>query len=187
MPISSINDANLAYRVATSSGTPSAGVQADAPASVTAGTAAVSDASTDTSASYTVTLGDGQTRTILPGHNTVTPLSECYAPQMLFQADQNKDAQLDIGEFSKQMKRVGVSAEMALTMFKSFDQSQDGQVSVKEFIAGIKSANATGDQLFQALVNTYTEDANGNFNEAKSGKFLSDGLDFANRYGPGRG
>lgn len=187
MTISNTSDAKVAYRAQNSSSIPLDGVSIVTAAPITEDAAAVSESSSDISASYIVTLGDGQTRTIVPGHNIVTPLSECYAPQMLFQADKNKDAQLDIGEFATQMKRVGVSTDVALSMFKNFDQSQDGQVSVKEFIDGIRSANAAGEMLFQDLVNTYTQGANGKFDEAKSAKFLSDGLDFANRYGPGRG
>ncbi|OCX25490.1 hypothetical protein BBI10_02020 [Pseudomonas graminis] len=127
---------------------------------------------------YIVTLSDG-TKSDVIGYGILKssmPLSEAWGPQLLVQGDKDKDNKLSISEFANQLKRVGVSLNTAKKLFESFDVSNSGTLSVDEFVAGIKSYNATGGNIFHDFARSYTQD------DQSATAFLREGLSAGNAY-----
>jgi hypothetical protein len=158
-------------------GTAKAGYQA-----AVAAVAKTSPAPTPASSPSTiVTLSDGSESNVTEysGKLSGTPLAVAWAPQMLVQADANKDEQLDSAEFAQQLERAGVTVDEAKKMFASFDKSADGALSVDEYVQGVKDSIAHGSQLFAGLSDLYTHDAAGHFDPAG---FLKDGQALAEKY-----
>ncbi|MEO8643486.1 EF-hand domain-containing protein [Pseudomonas sp.] len=108
------------------------------------------------------------------------PLSEAWAPQLFVQAGGGKD--LDLSHFVKQLNRAGVSDANAQIMFKTFDKSGDGSLSLDEYYAGIKSGGSQNTELFQRLIDTYTRNADGSVNDTATNQFLAQGLAVASRF-----
>lgn len=108
------------------------------------------------------------------------PLSEAWAPQLFVQAGDGKD--LDLSHFVKQLNRAGVSDANAQIMFKTFDKSGDGSLSLDEYYAGIKSGGSQNTELFQRLIDTYTRNADGSVNDAATNQFLAQGLAVATAF-----
>jgi Ca2+-binding EF-hand superfamily protein len=111
-----------------------------------------------------------------------TPLAVAWAPQMFVQGDKNGDDSLSLDEFQAQLSRVGVGADDAKQLFSSFDTSDDGQVSLTEFVKGISKSIASGNQTFNDLLDSYTRDANGNLDQTKTDNFLSAGEGLADTF-----
>ncbi|HZZ13213.1 MAG TPA: EF-hand domain-containing protein [Paraburkholderia sp.] len=112
----------------------------------------------------------------------VTPLAVAWAPQMFVQGDQNNDDALSLDEFQAQLSRTGVSADTVKQLFQSFDTSNDGQVSIDEFVTGVRNDIVSGSQVFQKLMDSYTHDANGNFDQGTVDRFLSAGAAAADAF-----
>lgn len=108
------------------------------------------------------------------------PLSEAWAPQLFVQAGGGKD--LDLSHFVKQLNRAGVSDANAQIMFKTFDKSGDGSLSLDEYYAGIKSGGIQNTELFQRLIDTYTRNADGSVNDTSTNQFLAQGLAVATAF-----
>ncbi|WP_460143237.1 EF-hand domain-containing protein [Pseudomonas sp. S3_B08] len=108
------------------------------------------------------------------------PLSEAWAPQLFVQAGGGKD--LDRSRFVKQLNRAGVSDANAQIMFKIFDKSGDGSLSLDEYYAGIKSGGSQNTELFQRLIDTYTRNADGSVNDTATNQFLAQGLAVATAF-----
>ncbi|MCX5537946.1 hypothetical protein M3A49_00245 [Paraburkholderia sp. CNPSo 3076] len=72
--------------------------------------------------------------------------------------------------------RAGVAADAAKQLFKSFDASDDDQVSLSEFVEGVSKSIESGSQVFNDLMDSYTRDANGNLDLAATDNFLSAGV-----------
>ncbi|WP_460091720.1 EF-hand domain-containing protein [Pseudomonas sp. S2_E02] len=108
------------------------------------------------------------------------PLSEAWAPQLFVQAGGGKD--LDRSHFVKQLNRAGVSDANAQIMFKTFDKSGDGSLSLDEYYAGIKSGGSQNTELFQRLIDTYTRNADGSVNDTSTNQFLAQGLAVATAF-----
>lgn len=111
-----------------------------------------------------------------------TPLAVAWAPQMFVQGDKNGDDSLSLDEFQTQLARAGVSADAAKQLFKSFDTSEDGQISLSAFVTGVNKSIASGSQIFNNLMDSYTRDANGDFDHAAADNFLSAGAAAANAF-----
>jgi hypothetical protein len=111
-----------------------------------------------------------------------TPLAVAWAPQMYVQGDENNDGSLSLGEFQAQLARINVSAETAKQLFENFDTSGDGQVSLAEFVLGVSQSVSSGSQVFNNLLDSYTRDANGNFDSSAADQFLSAGASVAEAF-----
>lgn len=109
------------------------------------------------------------------------PLSEAWAPQLFVQAG-GGSKELDISHFVKQLNRAGISDANAQIMFKTFDKSGDGSLSIDEYYAGIKSGGSQNTELFQRLIDTYTRNADGSVNDAATNQFLAQGLAVATAF-----
>jgi hypothetical protein len=109
------------------------------------------------------------------------PLSEAWAPQLFVQAGGGND-KLDLSHFTQQLNRAGVSDAKAQIMFKTFDKSGDGSLSLDEYYAGIKAGGSQSTELFQQLIDTYTRNADGSANEAATNQFLAQGLAVATTF-----
>jgi len=143
-----------------------------------------SSTSTTSSLSTVVTLSNGQTSTVTGGSETLsgTPLSVAWAPQLFVQADADQDSKLSGGEFEALMKRVGVTTEAAQTLFNSFDASNDGSLSMSEFVQGVAATQASGNPVFDKVIDSYTVQQNGNLNQQAMQDFLSAGEAEAEKY-----
>lgn len=146
MSISNISGSTAPYSSpasATSNNTPATPVTSST--SVTAPTSTTATSSPAT----IVTLSDGHTMTVIPGQlKSVIPLTEAWGPQMFFQANTSKNEKLTSSEFADQLKRIGVSVETASKLFKTFDTSKDGGLSVDEYVAEIRSIKLAAIQCF---------------------------------------
>ncbi len=111
-----------------------------------------------------------------------TPLAVAWAPQMFVQGDTNNDDSLSLDEFQAQLSRIGVGADDVKQLFSSFDTSDDGQVSLTEFVKGVSKSIASGSQVFNNLLDSYTRDADGNLDQTKTDNFLSAGLSLAETF-----
>ncbi|RXZ32427.1 hypothetical protein D9O50_16905 [Oxalobacteraceae bacterium CAVE-383] len=146
----------------------------------------------DTGASQTssiVTLGNAQGSSVTPMSTaslSSMSLSEAWAPQMHVQADADHDNLLSASEFEAQMKRVGIDAAQAQEMFRNFDKSGDGHISVEEYVAGVKASNSSGSMLFNKLLDTYVRGADGKIDDQAETDFLSKGSAAAEKYWGGR-
>lgn len=67
-------------------------------------------------------------------------------------------------------------------MFKTFDKSGDGSLSLDEYYAGIKSGGSQNTELFQRIIDTYTRNADGSVNDAATHQFLAQGLAIATAF-----
>jgi Ca2+-binding EF-hand superfamily protein len=105
---------------------------------------------------------------------------------MFFQANTSKNEKLTSSEFADQLKRVGVSAETASKLFKTFDTSKDGSLSVDEYVAGVRSINSSGNTMFSDLMNSYTRSPDGKVDHAAEDSFLKQGEALATKYGSSR-
>lgn len=112
---------------------------------------------------------------------SATPLSEAWAPQLFVQAG-GGSATLDVSHFVRQLNRAGVSDAKAQIMFKTFDKSGDGSLSVDEYYAGIKAGGSQNTELFQRLIDTYTRNTDGSANDAATNQFLAQGLAVATAF-----
>ncbi|WP_322071584.1 EF-hand domain-containing protein [Paraburkholderia bannensis] len=104
-----------------------------------------------------------------------TPMAVAWAPQMFVQGDKNNDDALSLDEFQAQLSRVGVGADDAKQLFSSFDTSDDGLVSLTEFVTGVSRSISSGNQVFNDLMDSYTRDSDGNLDQSKTDSFLSAG------------
>jgi Ca2+-binding EF-hand superfamily protein len=111
-----------------------------------------------------------------------TPLSIAWAPETFVQGDTNEDENLDVGEFSEQLKRIGVTSEDAQKLFSSFDTSSDGKLSIFEFVDGVTQSIKNGEKQFTDLVNSYTQDKSGHFDQVATKDFLDKGAALAAKY-----
>lgn len=135
--------------------------------------------------SIVVTLSDGTVSEVTERSSETLKsmqLSVAWAPQMLVQADTNQDEQLDSDEFRKQLDRVGVTEQDVRKLFKGFDTSGDGSLTVDEFVKGIKNSLAQGEAVFDDLVNSYQRDSAGNIDDAATDAFLKQGYALALKY-----
>jgi hypothetical protein len=123
------------------------------------------------------TTGAAETQTL-----RATPLAVAWAPQMFVQGDKNGDDALSLDEFQTQLSRAGVGADDAKQLFKSFDTSDDGLVSLTEFVTGVHNSIASGSQVFNDLLDSYTRDSNGNLDQSKTDNFLSSGQSLAETF-----
>ncbi|WP_321916205.1 EF-hand domain-containing protein [Paraburkholderia sp. J11-2] len=101
---------------------------------------------------------------------------------MFVQGDKNNDDALSLDEFQAQLSRAGVGADDAKQLFSSFDTSDDGQVSLTEFVTGVSKSISSGSQVFNDLLDSYTRDADGNLDQTKADNFLSAGLSLAETF-----
>lgn len=116
------------------------------------------------------------------GHDKSSiPLSEAWAPQLFVRAG-GAGGKLDLDQFSKQLAIVGVDSARAKSMFKDFDASGDGSLSVDEYYEGIKAGGEKYKDLFQSLIDSYTRNADGSANEQKTNQFLAEGLALATKF-----
>lgn len=129
--------------------------------------------------SVVVTLSDGSKKS---DFLTATPLAVAWAPQMFVQGDSNGDRQLSKDEFETQMKRAGLAAEAADKLFKTLDSSDDGQLTVSEYVDGANDSIRAGNELFNRLMQSYTQDANGGMQKSAMDQFLKAGEDVASAY-----
>jgi Ca2+-binding EF-hand superfamily protein len=121
--------------------------------------------------------------TVIPGElKSVIPLTEAWGPQMFFQANTSKTEKLTSSEFADQLKRIGVSTESASKLFRTFDMSKDGSLSVDEYVAGIRSINASGNTMFSDLMYSYTRSPDGKVDNAAEDSFLQQGGALATKY-----
>ncbi|WP_397453055.1 EF-hand domain-containing protein [Pseudomonas sp. NA-150] len=121
--------------------------------------------------------------TVIPGElKSAIPLTEAWGPQMFFQADTSKNEKLTSTEFADQLKRIGVSAETASKLFKTFDTSKDGKLSVDEYVAGIRSVSSGGNTMFSDLMNSYIRSPNGQIDSTAEDNFLKQGNALATKY-----
>ncbi|MFJ3524254.1 EF-hand domain-containing protein [Pseudomonas sp. NPDC090203] len=120
---------------------------------------------------------------IIPeGHTkSAIPLSEAWAPQLFVRAG-GGGGKLDVDQFSKQLAVVGVDAARAKSMFKDFDKSGDGTLSVDEYYEGIKAGGEKYTVLFQSLIDAYTRNADGSASEEKTNQFLAEGSAMATKF-----
>jgi hypothetical protein len=187
MSISGVNSSAAFYQATVDNNSP-ASVPAIALVNVasTAATAPHADAS---STSSVVTLSNAQISNVTPlstASLSSKSLSEAWAPQMHVQADADHDNQLNAGEFQDQMQRVGIAAAQAQEMFRQFDKSGDGRISVEEYVAGVKASNRSGSMLFNKLLDTYVRNPDGKINDQAETDFLSKGSAAAEKYWAGR-
>ncbi|WP_460045064.1 EF-hand domain-containing protein [Pseudomonas sp. S2_H01] len=89
---------------------------------------------------------------------------------------------LDVDQFSKQLAIVGVDSSRAKSMFKNFDTSGDGSLSLDEYYAGIKAGGEKATALFQSLIDAYTRNADGSANEQATNQFLAEGSAMATKF-----
>jgi len=136
-----------------------------------------------------LTLPGGQQVTAIeadPSSLTATPLAIAWAPQLMAQADTDKDSRLDSGEFTRLLQRAGVNADQAEKLFQSFDSSQDGKLTVDEFVDGVTQQVNDNNPLFQKLIDSYTRNPDGSNNESAVNAFLAQGFalasDWASRH-----
>ncbi|HEY4316647.1 MAG TPA: EF-hand domain-containing protein [Herbaspirillum sp.] len=113
-------------------------------------------------------------------------LSEAWAPQMHVQADADHDNLLSASEFEDQMQRVGIAVAQAQEMFRTFDKSGDGRISVEEYVAGVKASNSSGSTLFNRLLDSYVRNPDGKINDQAETDFLSKGSAAAEKYWAGK-
>lgn len=92
------------------------------------------------------------------GVANVRPLSVAWAPATYANSDTDGSDGLTIDEFTKELSRAGVDADTAKKLFSSFDKSNDGSVSMDEFVDGVTADNAKGSSTFQDLAMTYALD-----------------------------
>jgi hypothetical protein len=120
---------------------------------------------------------------IIPqGHNkSEMPLSEAWAPQLFVRAG-GATGKLDVDQFSKQLAIVGVDSSRAKSMFKNFDTSGDGSLTVDEYYAGIKAGGEKVTALFQSLIDAYTRNTDGSANEQATYQFLAEGSAMATTF-----
>ena len=141
------------------------------------GTAELADKSTRQS--VVVTLSDGTKK---PDSLTATPLPVAWAPQMFVQGDSSGDRQLSKNEFETQMKRAGLATDAADKLFKAFDSSGDSQLTVSEYVDGVNDSIRAGNELFNTLMHSYTQDPNGGMHKSAIDQFLKAGEDVASAY-----
>jgi Ca2+-binding EF-hand superfamily protein len=101
---------------------------------------------------------------------------------MFVQGDSSGDRQLSKDEFETQMKRAGLAAEAADKLFKTFDSSDNGQLTVSEYVDGANDSIRAGNELFNRLMQSYTQDANGGMQKSAMDQFLKAGEDVASAY-----
>ncbi len=174
MTISGINSASASYSAATSNND-------------TAGASKPAVTSTPSSdgKSSIVTLSDGSSMNVIegdPGALQGTPLAVLRSPELLVAGDNDQNQQIDADEFSKQLARIGVSADDAKKLFATFDASGDGKVSPEEYIQGVKDSISGGSNTFKDLLDSYTNDANGKFDMNAYAAFMQKGKELAAQY-----
>ena len=138
-----------------------------------------------TTASSLVSLSANQAGVVLSSPQALSgiPLTVAWAPQMFSKAKSNAtDDAISADDFSKQLGRIGTSSEEAAVIFNSFDVSKDGSVSLEEYATGVQSLSASGNNLFDRLLDSYTHDAAGSFSADALKAFLADGANEANAY-----
>ena len=152
--------------------------------------AASDPASTDSSgvgispSSSVVTLSNGQSSNVTSGSVTLSgmPLAVAWAPQLFVQADADHDNKLTGTEFANLMKRGGMTTAAAQTLFQSFDLSNDGTLSMNEFVQGVAAVQASGNTAFGKVIDSYTTSQDGNLNQQSMQNFLSAGQSEAEKY-----
>jgi len=180
MSISNISNSAGPYSSPTSATSNNTSV---APATNSTSAAAPIPTTATSSPASIVTLSNGHSMTVIPGElKSVMPLTEAWGPQMFFQADSSKNEKLTSSEFADQLKRIGVSAETASKLFKTFDTSNDAGLSVDEYVAGIRSINASGNTMFSDLMNSYSRSPDGQIDNAAQDNFLKQGEALATKY-----
>jgi hypothetical protein len=193
MSISGVNSSAAFYQAAADNSpasSPAAPVNAASTAASIVASTFASTADADASfASSVVTLRNAQASNVTPMSTaslSSKSLSEAWAPQMHVQADADHDNLLSAGEFEDQMQRVGIAVAQAQEMFRRFDKSGDGRISVEEYVAGVKASNSSGSMLFNKLLDTYVRNPDGKINDQAETDFLSKGSAAAEKYWAGR-
>ncbi|REG48631.1 hypothetical protein B0G80_4884 [Paraburkholderia sp. BL6669N2] len=136
-------------------------------------------ANKSTHQSVVVTLSDGAKKS---DSLTATPLAVAWAPQMFVQGDSSGDRQLSKDEFETQMKRAGLATGAADKLFKTFDSSDDGQLTVSEYVDGVNDSIRAGNESFDRLMHSYIQDANGGVQKSAIDQFLKEGEEVASAY-----
>jgi len=101
---------------------------------------------------------------------------------MFVQGDSSGDGQLSKDEFETQMKRAGLATAAADKLFKMIDSSDDGQLTVSEYVDGVNGSIRAGNGSFDRLMHSYTQDANGSVQKSAIDQLLKEGEDVASAY-----
>lgn len=144
--------------------------------------------STSQQASTVVTLSNGQTSSVTSssGGLTGTPLSVAWAPQMFVKADADNSSGVTADEFGKLLAQADVTSDQASALFSSFDTSQDGVLSVDEFVAGVQGQENSGTKTFENLLSSIVKNSDGSLNNQAAQAFLAQGEAVADRYWSGK-
>lgn len=139
-------------------------------------------------ASTVVTLSNGQTSSVTSSSDglTGTPLSVAWAPQMFAKADGDNSSSVTAAEFGKLLAQAGLTSDQASALFSSFDTSQDGVLSVDEFVDGVQNQENSGAKTFDSLLSSIVKGSDGSLDNQATDAFLAQGSAVADRYWSGK-
>jgi hypothetical protein len=116
-----------------------------------------------------------------------TPLSVAWAPQLFVKGDQDGDNKLSLEEFSGLVKMAGVNSDDAKKLFDNFSKSDDGTLSVQDFVDGVRSSVNSGDKVFDHVFDSFLKTQEGKFDDTSYQAFMQQGGEAASQYWGPRG
>lgn len=117
-----------------------------------------------------------------PSKEEAIPMSVAWAPQLLVKGDSDGDRKLSFKEFAGIMRMAGMSQNDAAGLFAKFNHGKDGAVSVEDFVEGVSAAEASGNDVFTRVIQSFLNDAEGKMDDEAYKKFMAQGSEVADRY-----
>lgn len=173
MSVSGVNSSTSPYTPATTA------KQGDSSSTVPS-----DSSSSQPTPSSVVTLSDGTVSEVstYSGKLSSMPMSVATAPEIFVQGDADHDNSLSLDEFTQQMKKVGVSSDVAAKLFDDINVSKNTKLSLDDFVKGVVATNAKGNSVFQDLYVMYTAGKDGKFSFEASAAFMAQGAAVAQQY-----